>query len=793
MSSSSVFALSNRSEEFRRVDYLLKLSLRTSAIHDVAVWHFHNPHLVARFEDRTSNIEVLHAWVKAEEVEVSLDTLASRGFIFGANGQKFITGTLDFDDEDQQAVQKFILCQIGVGRSYVQDDASQVDFPSPDKPLPDGFDSIFVARPEEATSENVYRHEYILFDPSQALPMYLVQFIPGSDKSKRLLEWPGSGLKNQMASNVDSLYDRYDFFDPVYYVPVSVRDKMVGSHSFGEAALHKLIGIGDAYDAAISESLKSDPLLAQRQAEIKTQLRAVDAKLRDVNRNSAEVEERIYKALQDALFQLQEETQKKLNALLAEEVELRRQLKHIDWIETFLDKQRDEAEQVDFLNAWKCHVQLRGDVCRHSLRTSDILSTIQADLEFEGEVRVVSRGSMQKYFKAPSLNSKRKQKNATIEGMPLTPSGRKGSGTMTISGTPSPIQNEDQPYIDQGKLPPIKGPTSSSSFMAQQQSTNPSNSAIPLDPSAFAPDLEVTRAFIEALKREKEASRVTIDEFSLKQSNRIEQVPPTPPSIKPSNLKHFQGFTNEDYLHYSLFGEAARRKRNLPDPQLCFFGSRIISSEVRNIGEDQLESSTAMSPAQALFLVLPFQARRTQLLYTTIGKEAPKVEDLLDSIPVQNLSYSDEQGVHTYIQPENIPTILLIKANDRVFGGFANEPWMKFGENFGSSKCFLFSIDEDLKIPFIGRDSLKPGPKWSEILNHQGLHPPRFASLYADPNTIKFGTSDLVLSNGFKEGSSELEHCYGIGLPMGSNESQTLLAGASRFVCDAVELWGIEQ
>lgn len=50
---------------------------------------------------------------------------------------------------------------------------------------------------------------------------------------------------------MQSLYDRYDFFDPIDYVPVSIRDKMVGSHSTGEASQHKLIGIADAYDAAL--------------------------------------------------------------------------------------------------------------------------------------------------------------------------------------------------------------------------------------------------------------------------------------------------------------------------------------------------------------------------------------------------------------------------------------------------------------------------------------------------------------------------------------------------------------
>ena len=76
-----------------------------------------------------------------------------------------------------------------------------------------------------------------------------------------------------------------------------------------EAAQHKLIGIGDAYDAALSESRKPDPLVSARQAEISAELRAVDSKLREINTNSAAVEEQIYQLLQRALFELQDATQ----------------------------------------------------------------------------------------------------------------------------------------------------------------------------------------------------------------------------------------------------------------------------------------------------------------------------------------------------------------------------------------------------------------------------------------------------------------------------------------------------
>ncbi len=49
-----------------------------------------------------------------------------------------------------------------------------------------------------------------------------------------------------------------------------------------------------------------------RRQAIMTQLNLIDERLKDVNRNSSEIESRIYQILREALFQLQQETQKKV-------------------------------------------------------------------------------------------------------------------------------------------------------------------------------------------------------------------------------------------------------------------------------------------------------------------------------------------------------------------------------------------------------------------------------------------------------------------------------------------------
>lgn len=53
-----------------------------------------------------------------------------------------------------------------------------------------------------------------------------------------------------------------------------------------------------------------------RRQAIMTQLSLIDERLKEVNRNSGEIESKIYQILREALFQLQQETQRKVCILL---------------------------------------------------------------------------------------------------------------------------------------------------------------------------------------------------------------------------------------------------------------------------------------------------------------------------------------------------------------------------------------------------------------------------------------------------------------------------------------------
>ena len=148
------------------------------------------------------------------------------------------------------------------------------------KPLSNTFAS------QHTRTRSSYEHEYIVTDPSQCLPRYVVRFAADLEAAD------DEDLQDPL-----KIYDRYDFFDPQLYRPVSLRDKMIGSHSMGEAATHKLVSLQDAYDGCVRESKKPDPLIAQKKHKIMEELNKIDNKMRDINLNFATVEEELYSIL----------------------------------------------------------------------------------------------------------------------------------------------------------------------------------------------------------------------------------------------------------------------------------------------------------------------------------------------------------------------------------------------------------------------------------------------------------------------------------------------------------------
>merc|ERR1712107_698708 len=82
-------------------------------------------------------------------------------------------------------------------------------------------------------------------------------------------------------------------------------------------------------------------------------------------------------------------------------------------------------------------------------------------------------------------------------------------------------------------------------------------------------------------------------------------------------------------------------------------------------------------------------------------------------MPQEEVDTIGREGRNTVKVLEDCPTLMIIRSGGRVFGGYADEPWRNDGLTFGTSRCFLFSLSLDIKIPFHGRETLEAPPKAS--------------------------------------------------------------------------------
>jgi hypothetical protein len=202
--------------------------------------------------------------------------------------------------------------------------------------------------------------------------------------------------------------------------------------------------------------------------------------------------------------------------------------------------------------------------------------------------------------------------------------------------------------------------------------------------------------------------------------------------------------TDEGHLVTSMALVARRREqrnrgRGLELAFSPFQGSRIVPSP---------------DEAVMLYHCFPFKAQPlTHLLFASArdGRSVRKLHELVDGIGI---------------------TAVIVQAGHFKFGGFAASKWNSSGRPFGDGgSSFLFSLTGDALIPYKGEavDSCQ---------------------LFASEESIAFGRRDLVLQGNLDRCSSVIENAYGIGLPEGSKEAHTFLAGTDTFTADQVEVWG---
>jgi hypothetical protein len=437
--------LSEDSNSFAYVEYFLRLSLHASTAKIFSAWEVSNPQLTLQFEKKCKDLLTVDSWVDVSKLDHpnSEDDILKRGFHFDNSGSgfKFNVGRVKIDDahrdESGKVVKRFLLCKVAIGRSYnAADDYANV------AAIPDGYESFFIDRDRiniKSESDNEplsvdceQSYEFVIKDVAQVLPTYIVafQYDPDAEtrsrqkvvcencescpatmfcqadsanlcdrcdqqmhntkllaRHNRILLENGPQTFSYCRSHSDKIVE---FFCPTCSKPVCVHCKMVGHHSSGEAAKHKLITVAEAFRSVSESAAAADPLLAARKANIRAQISSVSERAKRVEANSQEIQIQLEALFQKTLADLQAITKKKINVLKGDTVELYRQLSEIGQLEHFLQYQQTGGNATQFILDWAHHQRLRTE--QHSFpyfrQTIDVLP----DIKINGTIQVHVEG-----------------------------------------------------------------------------------------------------------------------------------------------------------------------------------------------------------------------------------------------------------------------------------------------------------------------------------------------------------------------------------------------------------------
>lgn len=118
--------------------------------------------------------------------------------------------------------------------------------------------------------------------------------------------------------------------------PICVNCKIRGDHSSGEYLMHTLIIVTEKYEQTTKALREVDPTLDKKKKELMGAVATAETKLKDINRKSNEVEEKLYEIMQKTLKQLENITKFKMSLLMSDHIELKRQLDELQWMERFI-------------------------------------------------------------------------------------------------------------------------------------------------------------------------------------------------------------------------------------------------------------------------------------------------------------------------------------------------------------------------------------------------------------------------------------------------------------------------
>ena len=862
------------------VNYINACLYGRGEVGKIEIWKIENSELKIRYERRGGNSLKIVALDDATALgnENSIQDVCARGFVFRSppGGKVFTTGLLpalsrkDYGSNvasaDSDIEYSIIYSEVAIGRSKVCDEAEIT------LPVPPGYDSFYISQKPldrnqdgefslleykqaanfDNRSASEYCHRYMVKDPNQILPKYIIHFTLVSAQGNKVI----------VPEGINESELEYDFFDPNAYKPISNKDRK------GLSGSKQFVTIQSAYEQALIDMQLQDPLLSGKIDWMEKQLDLVDEKVRLITLNYAEIQEAISEAAKKATAKLQLYTRQKLETLLSTEVELRRQKENITWMDAVLERNRKASQvalasaklsskeknfiRLQLLKSWKFHTLHRTSMARLKPVEMQSLSTVKPNIKFGGDLRVYldldeemqqsSAGNTSSTSSPPRSPGRRSvvsttpgattasKANSAVEESSiskyLTSLGNSGVYEDPLRPSDKLISQSLQKLIDIQAMH-IKGALARAmedpNLPMPSSITNPNiaGDAYPLPLPDILKTAKNSGAYNNDMKGSFDNTMRGIMGLSVGATVSVTSAS-APPAVSTTNkvTTHTNSaITNKPIAGAIVSQGAAPTSEDLINRE-AFSGHQVkpLSAVVgSNKGqpEEKNDDNLSMSVEKLLHVV----AKWKPLLLSDIAEK--KIEQLQQKniegyeIPLSLLETSsilvEAEPKHVYFsmpfftRPPNVQLLYTTKKHRRSL----DELYLKTFQNRNPSIVVVKS--GDFKFGVYITHPIHKTSKWSGsaacyifslTLNTKIVYnarvPPDTGSeittpvaFYAETDRLIIGNYDLVIDSTVTNGVSELEHCFGIGAPCRSDEAKCMLAGSPTFTIDELEVWGL--
>ncbi|SOV74420.1 zinc finger protein, putative [Plasmodium sp. gorilla clade G3] len=294
-----------------------------------------------------------------------------------------------------------------------------------------------------------FHHEYVIYDNSQILPRYLIQFecdpnddehfsLPLCDycsdapsifycesdevklceKCDTLIHSQNKIVKKHIRKALNEaqkipgkckkhMSNDINMFCTICHIPICnlcisnhVHTDLTTNQNFpyfknGNNNQDTIISLNMAYKAILHHSNNPSNFIKQKKKNLNDLLAKIDTLHEQVRINMNDAEKSVYTILEDLVKQLHIITDQKMCSVLSEEYELKRQFNEIIWNESFLYYLQTILPPADFMNAWLKHCQCREQIENNSKVVEELHSLIFPDMRIKGNINIVTESSME--------------------------------------------------------------------------------------------------------------------------------------------------------------------------------------------------------------------------------------------------------------------------------------------------------------------------------------------------------------------------------------------------------------